>query len=93
MPMVLASLICGLIFGVGLVISGMTQPARVLGFLDVLGQWDPTLLFVMAGAVIVSGIGFFLTRRRAAPLFAPLPSAMKSGPEPTARNEPAPCVV
>jgi len=69
MPIALASLVCGLIFGVGLVISGMTQPAKVLGFLDVLGKWDPTLAFVMAGAVIVSAIGFAMTKRRSAPLF------------------------
>jgi uncharacterized protein len=69
MPIALASLVCGLIFGVGLVISGMTQPAKVLGFLDVLGKWDPTLAFVMAGAVIVSAIGFALTKRRNAPIF------------------------
>jgi uncharacterized membrane protein YedE/YeeE len=66
----LASFICGLIFGWGLLISGMTQPAKVLGFLDVLGQWDPTLGFVMAGALAVSAIGFAIVKRRAAPIFA-----------------------
>jgi hypothetical protein len=71
MAFTLASFVCGLLFGVGLLISGMTQPAKVLGFLDVLGRWDPTLAFVMAGALVVSGIGFALTRRRAAPLLAP----------------------
>ena len=45
-----ASLVAGLIFGAGLVISGMTQPTKVIGFLDVLGGWDPTLMFVLAGA-------------------------------------------
>jgi len=61
---VLASLLCGLIFGAGLVVSGMTQPAKVLGFLDVLGRWDPTLAFVMVGALAVSGIGYALARGR-----------------------------
>ena len=51
---IVASLVCGLIFGAGLVISGMTQPAKVLGFLDIFGRWDPTLAFVMAGALAVS---------------------------------------
>ena len=54
----------GAIFGVGLALSGMTNPARVLGFLDVVGRWDPTLLFVMAGAVAVFALGAFLLRRR-----------------------------
>ena len=69
MPIALASLVCGLIFGVGLVISGMTEPSKVLGFLDILGKWDPTLAFVMAGAVTVSAIGFAMTKRRSAPIF------------------------
>lgn len=70
MPAILASFICGLIFGAGLLISGMTQPEKVLGFLDILGNWDATLAFVMAGAVAVASIGFALARRRTAPLFA-----------------------
>jgi uncharacterized membrane protein YedE/YeeE len=67
---VLASFICGLIFGIGLLISGMTQPAKVLGFLDIFGRWDPTLVFVMASAVAVSGIGFALARQRRRPVLA-----------------------
>lgn len=67
----LASFLCGILFGLGLLISGMTQPQKVLGFLDVLGRWDPTLAFVMAGAVAVSGAGFALARRQASPLLAP----------------------
>jgi uncharacterized membrane protein YedE/YeeE len=66
----LASFICGLIFGLGLLISGMTQPTIVLGFLDVFGRWDPTLAFVMAGALTVSAAGFALARRRRRPLLA-----------------------
>ena len=70
MPMVLASFLCGLMFGFGLLISGMTDPVKVLGFLDVLGRWDPTLAFVMIGAVAISGVGFALVRRRGAPLLS-----------------------
>lgn len=70
MGMVLAALACGLMFGSGLVISGMTQPAKVLGFLDVLGVWDPTLAFVMGGALAVALPGFYLARGRARPLVA-----------------------
>jgi len=75
MPIVLAALVSGLVFGFGLAISGMTQPTKVLGFLDVLGitsgTWDPTLAFVMIGALAVAAPGFFLARGRARPLFAP----------------------
>jgi uncharacterized membrane protein YedE/YeeE len=58
-------------FGFGLLISGMTQPNKVLGFLDVFGRWDPTLAFVMASALLTSGIGFALLRRRQRPLLSP----------------------
>lgn len=68
---IFASLLCGLVFGAGLLISGMTQPAKVLGFLDLLGRWDPTLAFVMAGALAVSAVGYALLRRRPAPMLAP----------------------
>lgn len=71
MPVLLASFVCGLVFGAGLLLSGMTDPTRVLGFLDVFGTWDPTLAFVMAAALIVSGIGFALTKQRKRPLLAP----------------------
>jgi uncharacterized membrane protein YedE/YeeE len=64
----LASFVCGLIFGFGLLISGMTQPTIVLGFLDIFGRWDPTLAFVMAAALIVSGLGFALARKFGRPL-------------------------
>lgn len=67
---IVASLVCGLIFGAGLVISGMTQPPKVLGFLDIFGRWDPTLAFVIAGAIAVSAAGFALARRASAPVFA-----------------------
>jgi uncharacterized membrane protein YedE/YeeE len=65
-----ASFVCGLIFGWGLLISGMTQPEKVLGFLDIFGRWDPTMAFVMAGALVVSTLGFVIAKRRVAPVFA-----------------------
>jgi uncharacterized protein len=68
---VIASFAAGLVFGIGLLISGMTEPAKVLGFLDVFGAWDATLAFVMAGAVAVAAIGFALARRSSAPVLAP----------------------
>jgi uncharacterized membrane protein YedE/YeeE len=55
----------GALFGVGLQVSGMTDPARVVGFLDVTGAWDPSLMFVMAGAVSVFGLGLAGHRRHA----------------------------
>ncbi len=61
--------IAGLLFGLGLGISGMTDPARVLGFLDIAGAWDPTLMFVLGGAVVTNFIGYRLVLKRAAPLF------------------------
>jgi uncharacterized membrane protein YedE/YeeE len=66
----LASFLCGLIFGSGLMISGMTQPAKVLGFLDIFGPWDPTLAFVMAGALAVSSVGYAMARRQIRPVIA-----------------------
>ena len=54
----LASLLAGLLFGVGLILSGMTDPSKVLGFLDLAGSWDPSLAFVMGGAVIVASLAF-----------------------------------
>jgi uncharacterized membrane protein YedE/YeeE len=55
----------GLLFGLGLIVSRMADPAKVLGFLDLAGPWDPSLALVMAGAVGVGSIGFFAIRRRA----------------------------
>ena len=66
MAFIVASFLCGLLFGVGLLISGMTEPEKVLGFLDFFGAWDATLAFVMAGAVTVAGAGFAIARNRAA---------------------------
>jgi len=78
MAIILAALLSGLIFGFGLGISGMTQPTKVLGFLDVLGlasgTWDPTLAFVMIGALAVAAPGYLLARRRERPLLAKVAS-------------------
>ena len=74
----LGGLLAGLIFGVGLVISGMADPAKVKNFLDLLGTWDPSLAFVMGGAVVVTAIGYALVLRQPAPRFEPrfhLPTA------------------
>lgn len=60
----------GLLFGAGLLISGMADPARVLGFLTLAPGWDPSLAFVMAGALAVTAPGFALMRRRGRPLVA-----------------------
>jgi uncharacterized protein len=69
MPAV-AALVCGLVFGWGLLISGMMQPAKVLALLDIFGNWDPSLAVVMAAALAVSSAGFALAKRRERPLFA-----------------------
>lgn len=66
----LTSLFSGALFGGGLALGGMTDPARVRGFLDIFGDWDPTLTFVMGGAVIVMAIAWRLVPRMAGPLVA-----------------------
>src|SRR5919109_282711 len=63
-----ASFLAGLVFGVGLIVSGMINPATVLGFLDLAGAWDPSLAVVMAGAVAIGAIAFAFAGRRAATL-------------------------
>ncbi|NOV25003.1 hypothetical protein E5S69_15975 [Cupriavidus necator] len=60
----LLALLAGLVFGIGLILSGMANPAKVLGFLDLAGAWDPSLAFVMAGAILVGVAAFALARRR-----------------------------
>lgn len=65
----LPPLASGALFGAGLTISGMTDPARVRGFLDVFGRWDPTLVFVIGGAVFVMAIAWRIQARMKAPLF------------------------
>lgn len=64
-----AGYLAGLLFGLGLAVSGMTDPARVLGFLDIAGAWDPTLMFVLGGAVVTTFIGYRLVYARGTPLF------------------------
>ena len=61
---VLTSLLTGLVFGLGLIVSGMANPAKVLGFLDVGGAWDPSLALVMAGAIAVGFVAFFFAKNR-----------------------------
>jgi uncharacterized membrane protein YedE/YeeE len=73
MPM-LAAFACGLLFGFGLLISGMTQPAKILDFLDFAaipkGNWDPTMAVVMVAALAVSALGYRYARQRGIPVFA-----------------------
>jgi uncharacterized membrane protein YedE/YeeE len=59
-----AAFAAGLVFGVGLIVSGMSDPSKVIGFLDVTRAWDPSLAFVMAGAILVGFFAFALARRR-----------------------------
>lgn len=65
----LLALLCGTLFGAGLTIAGMTDPAKVIGFLDVFGHWDPTLAVVMASALAVSMPGFQFALRASKPVF------------------------
>jgi len=62
------SYVIGLIFGIGISISGMANPAKVLNFFDVAGNWDPSLIFVMGGALVVTFIGYRFVLRRTAPI-------------------------
>ena len=66
----LVSLFCGIIFGIGLVISQMINPAKVLGFLNLFGEWDPSLAFVMIGALIISSPLFHLFKNKEKPIFS-----------------------
>ena len=59
----------GLVFGIGLIVSGMSNPAKVLGFLDLAGRWDPSLAFVMAGAIAVGLVAFAFARKRTQTFF------------------------
>lgn len=70
MKTLIISLLCGVVFGLGLIVSGMSNPARVLNFLDWGPRWDPTLALVMGGAVAVAIPGFYWARRRSRPLLA-----------------------
>jgi len=80
MATVLSAFLIGTLFGLGLSVSTMINPARVIGFLDVTGRWDPTLLFVMGGALLVTSLSFPLVLRRKAPVLGgqfALPSKSK----------------
>lgn len=61
---IFTSLLAGLVFGLGLIVSGMANPAKVLGFLDLAGRWDPSLALVMAGAIAVGVVSFAIARGR-----------------------------
>ena len=67
---IIVSLFCGIIFGIGLVISEMINPVKVLGFLNIFGEWDPSLAFVMIGALIISTPFFHLFKNKDKPFFA-----------------------
>jgi uncharacterized membrane protein YedE/YeeE len=64
MMQLLTAFIVGLVFGIGLILAGMTNPAKVQGFLDLAGDWDPSLAFVMGGAILVGAVGFRFARGR-----------------------------
>jgi len=71
MKPVLTSFVSGVVFALGLGIGGMTQPAKVIGFLDFAGNWDPSLAFVMIGAIAVHAFLYRVIRNRRSPLFSP----------------------
>ena len=78
----LTALLAGLVFGIGLLVSGMANPAKVLGFLDLFGRWDPSLALVMGGAIGVGVVGFAVAGRRAltllgAPMALPKPGGLE----------------
>ena len=70
MKNIIVPLSSGIIFGIGLMIAGMTNPAKIMGFLNIFGNWDPSLFFVMGGAIIVSMPAFLLlSKKMSAPFF------------------------
>ncbi len=77
MGKLLAAATAGLLFGLGLAVSQMVDPAKIIGFLDVAGDWDPSLAFVMGGALVVSFVAFRLIQGRGRPILAP--NFVKSG--------------
>jgi uncharacterized membrane protein YedE/YeeE len=77
----LATFVSGIIFGLGLVVSGLINPSKVIGFLDLVGSWDPSLAITMVVAALVTGVGYRLTFRRGAPWLSAkfkLPQATKA---------------
>lgn len=80
---IIFALLIGLIFGLGILISGMANPAKVLNFFDFAGSWDPSLAFVMGGAMVVAAVGYALAFIRKQPFLAPrfnLPAARRIEP-------------
>lgn len=78
--MIVVSLLSGLVFGLGLMVSGMADPAKVLGFLDITRLWNPSLAFVMGGAISVGFFAFRMAKKRTRPVCAPdmhLPDAQQ----------------
>jgi uncharacterized membrane protein YedE/YeeE len=71
MSLIVSAFASGLLFGLGLIVSQMVNPAKVLGFLDISGNWDPSLALVMGGAVAVSALGTVVAKRRGIPVLAP----------------------
>ena len=69
MNKILSALLAGVIFGIGITLSGMVDPNKVVNFLDVTGNWDPSLMFVLGGAVLTTGIGYRFIFARGKPLF------------------------
>lgn len=70
---IVSAMLAGLLFGIGLIVSGMTDPSKVLGFLDLAGKWDPSLAFVMGGAIIVGSLVFpFATKWKSSVLGTPM---------------------
>ena len=84
MIQIIAAVVAGLLFGAGLTVSQMVNPAKVLGFLDIAGSWDPSLAFVLAGAVGTVALGFLVVRRHlSVPLFALASLAISSSESPS----------
>ena len=71
MSRAIVAFLSGLVFGAGLIVSQMSNPAKVIGFLDITGNWDPSLALVMAGALAVFGVAYRSSRASTGPLFAP----------------------
>lgn len=61
---IVMAFVTGLVFGLGLILSGMTDPSKVIGFLDLAGNWDPSLAFVMGGAILVNSIAYYFAKGR-----------------------------
>jgi uncharacterized protein len=94
MPRMIVALLAGMLFGVGLAVSGMVNPAKIIGFLDVAGgEWDPTLIFVMGGALLVTIPAFRMILKRPRPILATGLRCRPSAPWTGARSEAPRCLV